>query len=83
MVDAFRPDPDALLAAIKKRDSHARGGKLRVFFGMSAGVGKTFAMLRVAQDRLREGVDLVVGTVDTHGRAETEALLLGLPISPR
>jgi two-component system sensor histidine kinase KdpD len=83
MVESFRPDPDAILAAIKKREARAHTGKLRVFFGMSAGVGKTFAMLRAAQDRLREGMDVVVGTVDTHGRAETETLLRGLTIIPR
>ncbi len=83
MVESFRPDPDAILAAIQKREAHAHAGKLRVFFGMSAGVGKTFAMLRAAQDRLREGIDVVVGTVDTHGRTETEALLQGLSIIPR
>jgi two-component system sensor histidine kinase KdpD len=83
MVEPFRPDPDALLAAIKKEEANARNGRLRIFFGMAAGVGKTYAMLRAAQERQREGVDVVVGTVDTHGRVETEALLAGLNIIPR
>ena len=83
MVEPFRPDPDALLAAIKKKEADAHTGRLRIFFGMAAGVGKTYAMLKAAQERQREGVDVVVGTVDTHGRAETEALLAGLTIIPR
>jgi two-component system sensor histidine kinase KdpD len=56
---------------------------LKVYFGMCPGVGKTYAMLRAAQQELREGVDLVVGIVETHGRAETEVLLGGLPVIPR
>ena len=61
----------------------SRRGQLKIFFGMSPGVGKTFAMLRAAQQQSKEGVDLVVGIVETHGRAETEALLAGLPVIPR
>ncbi len=79
----LRPDPDALLASLKREERRARRGQLKVFFGMSPGVGKTYAMLRAAQQELREGVDLVVGIVETHGRAETEALLAGLPVIPR
>lgn len=78
-----RPDPDALLASLQQAESRASRGKLKVFFGMCPGVGKTYAMLRSAQQELREGRDLVVGLVETHGRAETEALLAGLPIIPR
>ena len=78
-----RPDPDALLASLHREEERARRGKLKVFFGMCPGVGKTFAMLRAAQQELKDGVDLVVGVVETHGRAETEALLAGLPVIPR
>ncbi len=78
-----RPDPDALLASLKKSEVQSRRGRLKVFFGMCPGVGKTYAMLRAAQQELKEGTDLVVGIVETHGRAETEARLAGLPIIPR
>ncbi len=78
-----RPDPDALLASLNREEQRANRGKLKVFFGMSPGAGKTFAMLRAAQQELRDGVDLVVGVVETHGRVETEALLAGLPVMPR
>src|ERR1035441_5526654 len=78
-----RPDPDALLASLKRDEARARRGRLKVFFGMCPGVGKTYAMLRAAQQELGERVDLVVGVVETHGRAETEALLAGLPVVPR
>jgi two-component system sensor histidine kinase KdpD len=78
-----RPDPDALLAAIQKTEAAAKRGRLKVFLGMAAGVGKTYAMLRAAQRELREGRDLVVGYVETHGRKETDALLAGLPDIPR
>jgi two-component system, OmpR family, sensor histidine kinase KdpD len=83
MAEDMRPDPDALLAAIQKGDAEKKRGKFKVFLGMAAGVGKTYAMLRAGQRALREGVDVVVGYVETHGRKETEALLAGLPIVPR
>ena len=79
----LRPDPDALLALLQRAEVQSRRGQLKIFFGMSPGVGKTFAMLRAAQQQSKEGVDLVVGIVETHGRAETEALLAGLPVIPR
>src|SRR5450432_4066824 len=78
-----RPDPDALLASLNREQQRALRGKLKVFFGMCPGVGKTYAMLRAAQQEIRDGVDLVVGVVETHGRVETEALLAGLPVIPR
>lgn len=83
MSDFDRPDPDALLKAIEREEEQSRGGKLRIFFGMSAGVGKTFAMLNAAHARQNEGWDVVIGTVDTHGRKETLALTHGLPLIPR
>jgi two-component system, OmpR family, sensor histidine kinase KdpD len=78
-----RPDPDALLASLTREEARAKRGRLKVFFGMCPGVGKTFAMLRAAQQELLERVDAIVGVVETHGRAETEALLVGLPVLPR
>jgi two-component system sensor histidine kinase KdpD len=77
-----RPDPDELLAKVQEQESHARRGKLRIYFGSSAGVGKTYAMLDAAGNALRDGRDVVVGVVETHGRVETAALLEGLPIIP-
>ena len=74
-----RPDPDALLAEAAK----AGRGRLKVFLGMSPGVGKTYEMLAQAQRRKAEGRDVVVGLVETHGRRETEALTQGLEILPR
>jgi two-component system sensor histidine kinase KdpD len=74
-----RPDPDALLAAA---EAEARG-KLKIFLGAAPGVGKTYAMLSGARQLERDGVDVVIGLVETHGRAETSALLEGLEILPR
>jgi two-component system, OmpR family, sensor histidine kinase KdpD len=75
-----RPNPDALLARIKAEESHR--GKLKIFFGAAAGVGKTYTMLESARLRKKEGVNVVVGYVETHKRIETEALLEGLEILP-
>jgi len=83
MTEPQRPNPDVLLAEIQREERAAQRGQLRVFFGMCPGVGKTFAMLEAAQARKREGVDIVVGVVETHGRAETEALLAGLEVVAR
>jgi two-component system sensor histidine kinase KdpD len=77
-----RPDPEALLALANAEEERERRGKLKVFFGATAGVGKTFAMLQAAQELKRRGVDVVAGVVETHGRKETEALLGGLEILP-
>jgi two-component system sensor histidine kinase KdpD len=82
VVSEHRPDPDQLLAKVQEEESHARRGKLRIYFGSSAGVGKTYAMLDAARKALTEGRDVVVGVVETHGRAETAALLEGLPSIP-
>ena len=78
-----RPDPDTLLARVQEEEAQQSRGKLKIFFGATAGVGKTYAMLEAAHERRKEGVDVVVGWVDTHGRAETEALLAGLEVLPR
>ena len=78
-----RPTPDALLASIQREEQRARRGRLKIFFGMCPGVGKTYAMLQAAQAERRDGVDVLVGLVETHGRQETEALLAGLPVLPR
>jgi two-component system sensor histidine kinase KdpD len=77
-----RPDPDELLERIQEREARARRGRLKIVFGAAPGVGKTYAMLEAAQARKREGVDVVVGWVETHGRKETEALLEGLELLP-
>jgi two-component system sensor histidine kinase KdpD len=77
-----RPDPDQLLAQLKAEEADARRGKLKIFFGASAGVGKTFAMLSAARTLRSQGVDVVAGIVETHGRAETQGLLGGFEILP-
>ena len=81
--DEHRPDPDSLLARVKEEEARQTRGKLKVFLGAAAGVGKTYAMLEAAHARRAEGTDVLVGWVDTHGRAETEALLKGLEIVAR
>src|ERR1051326_4200535 len=83
MSEMVRPNPDALLAEIQREERAAKRGQLKVFFGMCPGVGKTYAMRAAAQARLREGVDAVVGVVETHGRKETYELLAGLSIISR
>jgi two-component system sensor histidine kinase KdpD len=77
-----RPDPEALLARVREEERRAGRGKLKIFFGASPGVGKTYAMLEEAQAKRRDAVDVVVGVVETHGRAETSALLQGLEVLP-
>src|SRR5262245_7524993 len=77
-----RPDPEALLALAREEEERERRGKLKVFFGATAGVGKTYAMLEAARELRGRGVDVVVGWAETHGRKETEALLAGLEILP-
>ena len=82
MPHADRPDPDALLARVQHEEARARRGKLKIFFGASAGVGKTYAMLAAARAAQVQGATLIVGVVETHGRAETEALTRDLPLLP-
>ena len=81
--DYQRPNPDELLANIHSEEERAKRGKLKIFLGYVAGVGKTYAMLEAAHQRHEEGVDVVVGYVETHGRKETESLLEGLEVIPR
>ena len=82
MNDAARPDPDALLAQLRADEERAQRGKLRIYFGASAGVGKTWAMLSAAQRECAAGRDVMIGVVETHGRSETAALLAGLETLP-
>ena len=74
-----RPSPEALLAAARQEGR----GRLKIFLGAAPGVGKTYEMLQTAQAKRREGVDVVIGIVEPHGRRETEALLDGLETIPR
>jgi two-component system, OmpR family, sensor histidine kinase KdpD len=76
-----RPSPEALLETARREDR--RAGRLKIFVGAAPGVGKTYEMLQSAHARLKAGADVVVGVVETHGRAETEALLAGLEVLPR
>jgi two-component system sensor histidine kinase KdpD len=82
MSDDRRPDPDALLLRVQEQEAKSQRGKLRVFFGATAGVGKTYAMLEAARRHVAEGRDVLVGWVETHGRKETAALLEGLAVLP-
>lgn len=82
MPDDYRIPPEDFLNALKAEESRKKKGKLKIFFGMSAGVGKTYAMLEDAQRRKKEGIDLVIGVINTHGREETAKLLEGLTIIP-
>lgn len=77
-----RPNPDELLARVQEAEHQQTRGKLKIFFGAAAGVGKTYAMLQAAHECRAAGRDVVVGWVETHGRAETQALLDGLEILP-
>jgi two-component system sensor histidine kinase KdpD len=81
--DGQRPDPDALLAQVQSQERSAARGKLRIYFGASAGVGKTYAMLAAARKLRSEGRPVLVGVLETHGRAETAALLDGLDLVPQ
>ncbi|MDE2368021.1 MAG: DUF4118 domain-containing protein [Burkholderiales bacterium] len=82
MTDADRPDPDALLQRVQQEQARAARGRLKIFFGACAGVGKTYAMLAAARAEQAQGRPLIVGLVETHGRAETEAMLRDLPRLP-
>lgn len=82
MIEEERPNPEELLQAIEKQESRQKRGKLKIFLGMAAGVGKTYTMLEEAHELVKDGVDLVIGTINTHGRTETAELLQGLTIIP-
>ena len=77
-----RPSPEALLAEVR-REEKGRIGRLKIFLGAAPGVGKTYEMLQSAHAKAKEGMDVIVGVVETHGRKETQALLEGLEIIPR
>src|SRR5262245_5165816 len=77
-----RPSPEALLAQAR-REGKSSTGRLKIFVGAAPGVGKTYEMLQTARAKLKEGVDVIVGVVETHGRKETEALLEGFEVLPR
>lgn len=81
-IEIPRPDPDALLERVLADEKKDTRGKLKIFFGGCAGVGKTYAMLAAAREKLNEGLDVLVGLVETHRREETEKLLQGLPMLP-
>ena len=77
-----RPDPDALLACVQKEELQKQRGKLKIFLGYIAGVGKTYEMLKAAHLRKDEGIDVRIGYIEHHGRRETEELMEGLPSIP-
>lgn len=82
MGEPQRPDPDALIAHLRAQEQQTSRGKLRIYFGANAGVGKTWSMLSAAQRERIAGADILIGVVETHGRAETAALLVGLESLP-
>lgn len=83
MPSESRPDPDALLQTVEQENGRSAGGRLKIFLGMCPGVGKTYAMLLAAQQRQEEGLLVVIGVVETHGRIETQALTAGLSRVPK
>jgi len=78
-----RPDPDQLLALLKKEEEKSNKGKLKIFFGMCAGVGKTYAMLQAARLEKQNGKNIIIGYVETHNRKETDKLAEGFQVIPR
>ena len=83
MTEDHRPDPDALLAQVQREENLAKKGRLYILLGMCPGVGKTYAMLLLARQRQSEGLNVLIGVVETHGRKETAVLLEGLTLLPR
>lgn len=83
MNEDHRPDPDALLAQVQREENQEKRGKLYILLGMCPGVGKTYAMLLLARQRQEDGLNVLVGVVETHGREDTAQLLTGLTILPR
>jgi two-component system, OmpR family, sensor histidine kinase KdpD len=82
-IDNTRPDPDELLASLKREDEKNRKGKLKIFFGMCAGVGKTYTMLQTAHAEKAKGTDIIIGYVESHKRKETDDLIEGFELIPR
>jgi two-component system sensor histidine kinase KdpD len=82
-MEDHRADPDLLIDRMRRETERSREGQLKIFFGAAPGVGKTYAMLAAAQQKRTEGINVVVGLVETHGRKETEALLAELEVMPR
>ncbi|MFA6600254.1 MAG: sensor histidine kinase KdpD [Candidatus Omnitrophota bacterium] len=82
-METKRPDPDALLASLKREEARQKRGKLRIFLGMCPGVGKTYAMLQAARQKEAEGIDVLIGVAETHGRKETQALLEGMTVASK
>ncbi len=82
-IEQQRPDPEEILRQLHAEEERSRKGRLKIFFGMCAGVGKTYDMLVAGREAQSKGTNLLVGYVETHGRKETEALLEGLPLIPR
>lgn len=85
MEEDKRPDPDELLSRItaeEEKEEQSTRGKLKIFFGACAGVGKTYSMLLAGREALSEDIDVVIGLIETHGREETKKLLEGIPILP-
>ncbi len=81
--EGIRPDPDELLASIRLEEERSKRGKLKVFFGMCAGAGKTYSMLKAAHAEKSKGTDIIIGYIETHQRKETSDLTLGLEEIPR
>ncbi|HIJ96811.1 MAG TPA: sensor histidine kinase KdpD [Desulfuromonadales bacterium] len=81
--DDIRPSPEAMLKLAQAEEVTAELGKLKIFLGYAAGVGKTYAMLEAARKRKKDGREVVIGYVESHGRSETDALLEGLEVLPR
>jgi two-component system, OmpR family, sensor histidine kinase KdpD len=79
----IRPDPDELLAILKSEDEKSRQGKLKIFFGMCAGVGKTYSMLESSIIDKSKGIDIVIGYIETHKRPDTNSLITGFEVVPR
>ncbi|MCX6270461.1 MAG: sensor histidine kinase KdpD [Bacteroidetes bacterium] len=82
-IDNTRPDPDELLASLLSEEEKSKWGKLRIFFGMCAGVGKTYSMLKAAHAEKLKGSDIIIGYVETHNRKETSDLSEGFELIPR
>src|SRR5262249_37411683 len=78
-----RPKPEALLEQVEAEERQQQRGKLKIYLGAAPGVGKTYTMLQYALAKRAQGLDVVVGVVESHGRKEIESLLLGLTVLPR